>query len=121
LLTDDSQGSFTYANFNDIPDFREKLRVFFSEAQAIAGAQGYRFTPRPMVGYACIDGERIVAISFYIIPKKDSLNYLGKYLFRPPKVEMGTVIMQEYRGLGVYRELISRVQELMRKKGYVKA
>ena len=118
---DDPLKGFTYANFNDISDLIEKLRVFFSESQAIAGAQGYSFTPRPMAGYACIDGARIVAISFYIIPKKDSLNYLGKYLFRSPKVEMGTVIIHEYRGLGVYRELISRVQELMRKKGYVKA
>ena len=118
---DDSLEGLTFANFKDIPNIGKKLSKFFNETQRIAGPQGFRLIPRPMAGYACQDGERVVAISYYIIPKRFSLNYLMKYFSRPPKAEMGTVILQEYRSRGVHRELIRQVQELMRIRGYSKA
>jgi hypothetical protein len=117
---DESLKNFTFANFSDIPDINKKLSNFFNETQYIAGSQGVRLTPRPIAGYACLEGEQIVAISYYIIPKKLSLNYLMKF-FRSAKVETGTVIKQEYRGIGIYRELIRNVQELMQSRGYIKA
>ena len=115
---DDSLEGLTFANFNDIPNFNEKLSKFFNEMQNIAGPQGIRLIPRPISGYACQDGERVVAISYYIIPKRFSLNYLMKYFSRPAKVEMGTVIIQEYRSRGVHRELIRLVKEMIRFRGY---
>lgn len=120
MSVDDSLKGLTFVNFKDIPDITKKLSIFFGETQLNAGSQGYRLIPRPIAGYACLDGDRIVAISYYIIPKKMSKNYLMKYLLRPVKVETGTVIMQEYRNRGIYRELIAKVQELMHSKGYTK-
>ncbi len=117
---DDSSENLTFASFNDIPDISKKLSKFFYETQSIVGSQGFRLIPRPIAGYACLDGERIVAISYYIVPKRLSLNYLMKYFFRPAKVEMGTVIMKEYRSRGVYQELIRNVDEMMRRRGYTK-
>jgi hypothetical protein len=117
---DDSLNRLTYANFKDIPDITKKLSIFFNETQINAGSQGFRLIPRPIAGYACLDNGRIVAISYYIIPKKRTMNYLQKFLLQPVKVETGTVIMQEYRNRGIYRELISKVQELMHSKAYTK-
>lgn len=108
---------FEFKNFEDIPDFKNKLIEFLSQLDAYARTHDKQIVPVPIAGYACLDGGKIIAIAYYLIPPKSGSRTFINRLF-PKKVETGAVVMKEYVGQGIYRKLASYRKELMRSRGF---
>jgi GNAT superfamily N-acetyltransferase len=120
-----SSEGLKYLKFKDIPDFESKLHLFLENLdEELVYWRGYeekdgeRRVRYPIVGYACLDGEEIVAISYYIVPRKLSLRWIYDRLFRPNGLEKGVVVKKEYQRLGIAKHLDKIKLGLLRELGH---
>lgn len=121
----ESLKGLNFKNFEAIPDFDMKLSEFldrldeelkyFRGYEEKDGQRGIRY---PAVGYACLYGEKIVAISYYIVPKKFSFRWFFDLLFRPSGLESGAVVKKEYQRRGIAKHLASLKEDIIRRMGY---
>ncbi|MFQ6053731.1 MAG: hypothetical protein ACE5OO_05850, partial [Candidatus Bathyarchaeia archaeon] len=114
-----------FRNFEDIPDFDNKLSEFLNsldeEVKHFRGwveEEGALRLRYPAYGYACLDGDEIVAISYYNVPRKNSIYHFIDLLLRPEGAETGAVTKKEYQRRGISSHLEKLKGELMRKKGF---
>lgn len=113
-----------FRNFDEIPDFEEKLSEFLNRLDEelkhwrdYVEKGGKRSIPHPISGYACLDDDKIGAISYYILPKMFSKRYFIDLLFHPKGVETGVVTKKEYQRRGIAKHLRDLLIDIMRKKG----
>jgi hypothetical protein len=97
-----------FKNFNDIPNFEEKLSKFLNMLdEELDYWRGYEDKNGeikiryPIAGIASLDGENIIAISYYIVPKKWSLRWIYDLIFRPKGPEIGVVVKKDYHRRGI--------------------
>jgi len=117
----DSLMELEFKNFKDIPNFDEKLQGFLDslddELEHWRGHEeknGRLRVRYPMVGYACLDGDKIVAISYYIVPEKFSPRWFFDLFFRPKGFEGGAVVKKEYHRRGIASHLNSLKMGVLR-------
>ena len=123
----DSLRDLDFKDFRDIPNFDEKLSKFLNELdEELDYWRGYEEKNGeikiryPIAGLACLDGEMIVAISYYIVPKKWSLRWVYDRLFRPKGLEIGVVVKKDYHRRGIANHLNHLRLDLLRELGYHK-
>ncbi|MBD3207169.1 hypothetical protein GF319_12620 [Candidatus Bathyarchaeota archaeon] len=108
----ESLKGFKFKNFREIPEFEDKISVFLDGLdeelvhwrgyELRAGRRALRYHTE---GYACLDGDKIVAISFYIFPRKFTLKWLHDLIFRPRGPEAADVVKKDYQKRGIARHL----------------
>jgi hypothetical protein len=88
----------------EFKDFEEKLSHFLNNLdkelkfwRGYHEKNGQRSIRYPVIGYACLDGDKIVAISYYITPKILSPRWIYDRIFRPKGLEGGVVVKKSTR------------------------
>jgi GNAT superfamily N-acetyltransferase len=121
----DSLRGLNFKNFKDIKNLDGKLAYFLNELdeelfhwRGYVEKNGKRSIRYPITGIACIDGDEIVAISYFVIPKKFSPRWIYDKLFRPKGLEYGVVVKKEYHRRGIANHLSDLKIELLREMGY---
>ena len=122
-LTDSLKG-LEFKNFRDVSDFEDKLSRFLNELdeeliywrgyEEINGQRGIRY---PIRGHACLDGEKIVAINYFIVPRILSPRWIYDRIFRRRGFEIGVVVKKDYQRRGIADHMNSLRVELFRELG----
>ena len=121
----DSLRGLDFKDFRDIPNFEVRLSRFLNELdeelnywRGYEGKNGEINIRYPIAGFACLDGENVVAISYYIVPKKWSLRWIYDCIFRPKGLEIGVVVKKDYHRRGIADHLNYLRLDLLRELGY---
>ena len=117
-----------FRNFAEIPEFDEKLTEFLNGLDEelktwrdYVEKNGKRGIPHGITGYACLDCEKIVGISYFHVPKKLRIRYFINLLLArasPKEAAIGSVVKTEYQRRGIFGHLFDLRNELMRETGY---
>jgi GNAT superfamily N-acetyltransferase len=121
----DSLSGLDFKDFRDVDDFDEKLARFLDDLnEELKYWRGYemkngeRRIRYPMAGLACLDGEEIVAISYFVVPKKLSPRWIYDKLFRPKGLEYGVVVKKAYQRRGIANQLSNLKLDILQELGY---
>jgi RimJ/RimL family protein N-acetyltransferase len=111
--------------FRNIPNFEGRLSKFLNELdEELEYWRGYEEKNGeikirdPIAEIACLDGENIIAISYYIVPKKWSLRWIYDRIFRSKGLEIGVVVKKDYHRRGIAEHLNYLRLDLLRELGY---
>jgi len=117
-----------FESFLEIPDFDGKLTEFLNSLddelntwRDYVEKNGKRSIPHIIAGYACLDGEKIIGISYFFVPKKLRIQYfINSLLARAPQkaAEAGFVVKKEYQRRGIAVHLLDLKNDIARKMGY---
>lgn len=120
----ESLKDFEFKNFNEISDFEDKLAMFLDGLdEELVHWRGYEIRDGRRAlryhneGYACLDDGKIVAISYYVFPRKFSLKWLHDLFFRPKGPEAGDVVRKDYQKRGIGRHLTYLKLQILRNMG----
>ena len=121
----DSLKGLVFSDFREISNFDKKLSNFLNELdEELCYWRGYEDKDGdikiryPVAGIACLDGEKIVAISYYIVPEKWRPRWIYDRLFRPKGLEYGVVVKKEYHRRGIANHLNYLRLNLLRELGH---
>jgi RimJ/RimL family protein N-acetyltransferase len=116
-----------FRSFQEIPDFNKKLTAFLNSLDEeletwrdYIEKRGKRSIPHRITGYACLDGEKIIAIYYFFVPKKLQIRNFINLLFvgTLKMAEAGSVVKREYQGCGIGIKLFNLTVNLAREMGY---
>ncbi|MBD3204851.1 GNAT family N-acetyltransferase, partial [Candidatus Bathyarchaeota archaeon] len=113
-----------FKNFEEITEFDAKLGDFLGSLdEELVHWRGYEKVNGkirvnyPMIGYACMDNGKIIAISYYVTPRIMGPRWLYDLIFRPRGYESGVVVKKEYHRRGIASHLNQLKMGLLRERG----
>jgi hypothetical protein len=114
-----------FCYFKNIKNFNEKISKFLDDLneelkfwRGYIEKNGKRSIRYPVTGIACLDKEDIVAIAYFVVPKKLSPRWIYDRLFRPKGLEYGIVVKKEYHRKGIANHLSNLKLDLLHQLGY---
>jgi RimJ/RimL family protein N-acetyltransferase len=124
LNVTESLKDLEFKDFREISNFEDKLSTFLSElGEELFYWRGYekfngcRRIMYPVMGHACLDGEKIVAINYFIVPRILSPRWLYDKVFRRRGFEVGVVVKKEYQRRGIADHMNSLRPKLLEELG----
>jgi len=128
MYTRPSLPALTYVNLADVPDFEEKISNFINDLdEELITWRDYKIEDdkkklkNKVIGYACLDGDKIIAINYWTDYKKYTLRYFIFKLFFFKEYEGGMVAKKNYQKLGITTDLKKLRDSLAQKYGYVRS
>ena len=110
---------------SEIDDFDDKLDIFLRSLNEELVTwrdyeeRGGKFViPNPIAGFAALDGDNIIAITYFGHKKRNLFEYIFWLLFSERETETGAIVKKEYQRKGINRRFRDLKIEYMKELGY---